>query len=89
MRCFVLSCVFAVSLLTSPVARAAAQGNWPERPVRVITPYAPGGSSTIVLRIVAAYLTELWGQQVIVDNRPGGNTIIGTQLGARENAGEK
>ena len=85
MRCFVLSCVFAVSLLAAPVANAAAQGNWPDRPVRVITPYAPGGSSTIVLRIVAAYLTDLWGQQVIVDNRPGGNTIIGTQLGARAN----
>jgi tripartite-type tricarboxylate transporter receptor subunit TctC len=85
MRCFVLSCVFVLSLLTAPVAQAAAQGNWPDRPVRLITPYAPGGSSTIVLRIVAAYLTELWGQQVIVDNRPGGNTIIGTQLGARAN----
>jgi tripartite-type tricarboxylate transporter receptor subunit TctC len=85
MRCFVLSCVFAVSLLAVPTAQAAAQGKWPDRPVRLITPYAPGGSSTIVSRIVAAYLTELWGQQVIVDNRPGGNTIIGTQLGARAN----
>ena len=85
MRCFVLSCLFAVSLLAMPVAQGAMQGNWPDRPVRVITPYAPGGSSTIVLRIVAAYLTELWGQQVIVDNRPGGNTIIGTQLGVRAN----
>jgi tripartite-type tricarboxylate transporter receptor subunit TctC len=76
--------VFVVSLLAVPAAQAA-QGSWPDRPVRLITPYAPGGSSTIVLRIVAAYLTELWGQQVIVDNRPGGNTIIGTQLGARAN----
>jgi tripartite-type tricarboxylate transporter receptor subunit TctC len=75
----------AVGLLTVTVAQAATQANWPDRPVRLITPYAPGGSSTIVLRIVAAYLTELWGQQVIVDNRPGGNTIIGTQLGARAN----
>ena len=62
MRRFVLSCVFAVSLLALPVAQAAAQGNWPDRPVRLITPYAPGGSSTIVSRIVAAYLTELWKQ---------------------------
>src|SRR4051794_16886730 len=85
MRRFVLSCVFAVSLLSVPLAQGAAQGNWPDRPVRLITPYAPGGSSTIVSRIVGAYLTELWGQQVIVDNRPGGNTIIGTQLAARSN----
>jgi tripartite-type tricarboxylate transporter receptor subunit TctC len=83
MRRFVLLCVFALSLLPLPVAQAASQGNWPDRPVRVITPYAPGGSSTIVLRIVSAYLTELWGQQVIVDNRPGGNTIIGTAVAAK------
>jgi tripartite-type tricarboxylate transporter receptor subunit TctC len=85
MQRFVLLCVFVVSLIAVPVTRAATQGKWPDRPVRLITPYAPGGSSTIVSRIVAAYLTELWGQQVIVDNRPGGNTIIGTQLGARAN----
>ena len=82
---FGLSCAFAVALLAGSVTPAAAQGNFPDRPVRLITPYAPGGSSTIVSRIVAAYLTELWGYSVIVDNRPGGNTIIGTQLGARAN----
>ena len=85
MRRFVLSCAFAVSLFVVPFALAATQEKYPDRPVRLITPYAPGGSSTIVSRIVAAYLTELWGQQVIVDNRPGGNTIIGTQLAARSN----
>ena len=79
------SCTFAVSLLAVAVGPAAAQGNYPVRPVRLITPYAPGGSSTIVSRIVGAYLTELWGHSVIIDNRPGGNTIIGTQLGARAN----
>lgn len=84
MRRFVLSCAFAGSLLAVPMAPAAQQ-NYPVRPVRVITPYAPGGSSTIVSRIVAAQLTELWGHSVIVDNRPGGNTIIGTQMGARAN----
>ena len=85
MQRFVLSCAFAVSLLAVPVAPAAAQENYPVRPVRLITPYAPGGSSTIVSRIVAAYLIELWGHSVIIDNRPGGNTIIGTQIGARAN----
>ena len=85
MQRFVLSCTFAVSLVAVPVAPATAQENFPDRPVRLITPYAPGGSSTIVSRIVGAYLTELWGHSVIIDNRPGGNTIIGTQLGARSN----
>lgn len=64
-------------------ALAFGQEHYPSRPVRLITPYAPGGSSTIVSRIVGARLTELWGQSVIIDNRPGGNTIIGTQAGAR------
>ena len=82
MRWFVLLCASAWSLLAVPVA-AAAQEKYPDRPVRLITPYAPGGSSTIVSRIVAAHLTELWGPSVIVDNRPGGHTIIGTQMGAR------
>ena len=80
-----LSYAFAVSLLAMAAAPVSAQESYPVRPVRLITPYAPGGSSTIVSRIVGAYLTDLWGQSVIIDNRPGGNTIIGTQLGARAN----
>jgi len=62
---------------------AIGQQAYPSKPIRLITPYAPGGSSTIVSRLVGAKLTELWGQSVIIDNRPGGNTIIGTQMGAR------
>src|ERR1700749_4718926 len=56
---------------------------YPTRPIRFITPYAPGGSTTAVARFLGPKLTESWGQQVIVDNRPGGNTIIGTQTLAR------
>jgi tripartite-type tricarboxylate transporter receptor subunit TctC len=62
---------------------AAAQSNYPNRPIRIISPYAPGGGNSIMARMVAQKLTEAWGQQVIVDNRPGGNTIIGTELTAR------
>ncbi|MGH8639452.1 MAG: Bug family tripartite tricarboxylate transporter substrate binding protein, partial [Burkholderiales bacterium] len=64
---------------------ALAQQAYPTRPVRLITPYEPGGSSTIVSRLVGAKLTELWGHSVIIDNRPGGNTTIGTLAGARAN----
>jgi tripartite-type tricarboxylate transporter receptor subunit TctC len=64
---------------------AGAQPTYPTHPVRLITPYEPGGSSTIVSRLVGAKLTELWGHSVVIDNRPGGNTIIGTQAGARAN----
>jgi len=71
-------------MLIAPAAvQAAATESFPVRPVRLITPYAPGGSSTIVSRVVAAELTELWGYSVIVDNRPGGNIVIGTQAAAR------
>lgn len=61
-------------------AGAGAQENYPNRPIRYITPYAPGGSTTFTARLVGKQLTEAWGEQVIVDNRPGANTIIGTQI---------
>jgi tripartite-type tricarboxylate transporter receptor subunit TctC len=57
---------------------AHAQEDYPNRPIRFITPYAPGGSTTVIARLVGHNLTERWGQNVIVDNRPGGNTVIGT-----------
>jgi tripartite-type tricarboxylate transporter receptor subunit TctC len=52
-----------------------AQG-YPVRPIRILSPYSPGGISDIAARIVAGKLTEAWGQQVIVENRPGGNGFI-------------
>ena len=71
--------------ITASAGSASAQQAYPSRPVRLITPYEPGGSSTIVSRLVGAKLTDMWGQSVVIDNRPGGNTIIGTQAGARAN----
>lgn len=60
-----------------------AQPAYPNKPIRFITPYPPGGGTTVVARIIGQKLTESWGQQVLVDNRGGGNTIIGTELGAK------
>jgi tripartite-type tricarboxylate transporter receptor subunit TctC len=51
---------------------------YPAKPIRLIVPFPPGGSTTIVARIIGQKLTESWGQQVVVDNRGGGNTIIGS-----------
>jgi tripartite-type tricarboxylate transporter receptor subunit TctC len=69
------------SLVLSVIgAGAAAQNDYPNRPIRYITPYAPGGSTSFTARFVGQQLTEAWGQQVVVDNRPGGNTLIGTSL---------
>ncbi|MCX7196799.1 MAG: tripartite tricarboxylate transporter substrate binding protein, partial [Proteobacteria bacterium] len=70
-------------LLAASAACAVAQPALPDRPVRLIVPYATGGSTDLLARLVAPKLTERWGQQVIVDNRPGGNTIIGTQAVTR------
>src|SRR6185503_7491467 len=58
---------------------AAAQQDYPNKPIRYISPYAPGGSTTFIARLIGQQLTEAWGQQVVVDNRSGANTIIGTQ----------
>ena len=62
---------------------AGAQQAYPGRPIRLITPYAPGGGTSVVAHIVGQKLTESWGQQVLVDNRPGGNTMIGTEALAK------
>jgi tripartite-type tricarboxylate transporter receptor subunit TctC len=58
-------------------------GAYPERPVRLIDPYAPGGGSGLVARLIAPKLSEAWGRQVVVDNRPGAAGAIGTEITAR------
>ena len=64
----------------SPFARAEAAGAFrPTRPVRILSPQQPGGSTDAVLRPLAQKLAELWGQPVLVDNRPGGGSLIATQ----------
>ena len=55
---------------------ASAQPAYPSKAIRIIIPFAPGGTNDILARLLGPRLTESWGQQVIVDNRPGGNTVI-------------
>jgi tripartite-type tricarboxylate transporter receptor subunit TctC len=62
---------------------AFAQEAWPTRPVRLIVPYAAGGPSDILARLLGAGLTEIWGQPVVVENRPGAGSAIGTEVVAR------
>ena len=73
-----LTTIATLLLATQPVW---AQ-NWPTRTVRIIVPYAAGGNTDYTARSVAAKVAETWGQQVVVDNRPGGGTNIGSQLAA-------
>lgn len=57
-----------------------AQQDYPNRPIRYISPYPAGGSTSYIARLIGQQLTEAWGQQVVVDNRGGANTMIGTHL---------
>jgi tripartite-type tricarboxylate transporter receptor subunit TctC len=57
------------------VSSARAQG-WPTHPVRIVVPYAPGGSTDTVARITADKLSRMWRQQVVIENKPGGGTNI-------------
>lgn len=74
----------AVSALASalPAGRASAQA-WPNRFVRLIVPLAPGGPTDVAARLVAEPLSKTWGQQVVIENRPGGGTNIGTDIAAK------
>lgn len=57
---------------------AFAQQDYPNRPIRLVVPYPPGGGITPIARLYADKLAEAWGQPVVVDNRGGGNTVIGS-----------
>ena len=65
------------------LAASASAQTFPTRPVRIIVPFPAGGPSDILTRMMGARLADLWGQQVVVDNRPGAGTIIGTDLVAK------
>jgi tripartite-type tricarboxylate transporter receptor subunit TctC len=75
------SILLALSMLAALASPAAAQG-WPARPVTLITPAAAGNSPDVVTRIIADKLTQLWGQQVVVLNRPGAGGLIAAQAAA-------
>ena len=72
----------AVAAIAS-VSTATAAATFPERPVRLLAASAAGGGTDIIARLLAQKLTEVWGQQAIVDNRPGGGGVIATDITAK------
>src|ERR1700759_1039594 len=73
----------AAMLLLLGAASAEDAGTYPTRPVMMIVPFAPGGASDFVARTIQAGVSEILGQQIVVDNRPGAAGIIGTEVAAR------
>jgi tripartite-type tricarboxylate transporter receptor subunit TctC len=73
---------FAALLLAFAVTGAAAQ-SYPSKPIRVVVPYAAGGTSDILARQIGPKLTEAWGQPVIVENKPGANGNVGADFVAK------
>ena len=78
--------LFSLTLLCAAVPLCAVAQTYPAKPVRMISPFPPGGGTDAVARLVAQALSDQLGQQVVVDSRGGANGIIGTELAARSAA---
>ena len=74
--------LMAVVAMAFASTLAVAQ-SYPTKTVRLIVPFPPGGSTETLARMLSVKLAEVWGQQIIIDNRPGAGGIIGTELGAK------
>ena len=74
-RRFALAIAGAALVAGAPLV-ATAQAAWPTKPVRIVIPFGAGGGTDVAARMLAQDLTTRWGQQVIVDNKPGGDTVI-------------
>ena len=84
MRVVIAAIVAAVTCLSALLPwRPAAALDYPNRTVRVIIPFTAGGAPDVLLRLVAQALQEKWGQSVVVENRAGGNTLVGTVAAAK------
>lgn len=76
-------CVVAAVALSLFAAGVQAQSKYPTRPIRLLTPFAPGGGSDLLARLIGPQLTEVLGQPIVVDNRPGGGGTLGAGIAAR------
>lgn len=75
--------IFALLFVCAFALPVRAQTSYPTKPVHLVVGFPPGGANDILARLIGARMQEAWGQSVIVDNRPGANAIIGTELAAK------
>ncbi len=75
--------LLVLALSIAACCSAASAQNYPVKPIRLIAPFPPGGSTDLLARVIAQKLTDAWGQQVIVENRGGAGGTIGVELAAR------
>ena len=80
---FLAAALAAIALGPLPHAPAAAQPAWPSRPIRIVVPFTPGGSTDILARAIGKELQEAWGQPVMIDNVPGAGGSIGADKVAK------
>ena len=86
MLCSLTSAVVCAATFGGLAVNDAAAQKWPEKTVRIVTPFAPGGGTDIFARILAQRLSEATGQQFIVENRPGAGSTLGTEYVAKSPA---
>ncbi|MCC6777177.1 MAG: hypothetical protein IT537_11190 [Hyphomicrobiales bacterium] len=79
----IIAAVLALVLAVAVVPHEAAAEDYPNRAVRVLIPFTPGGAPDVLLRLVAQHLQDKWRQTVVVENRAGGNTLVGTVAAAK------
>jgi len=78
-----ISIAIALVAIAPPAFGQAGREVWPAKPVRVIIPYPPGGGAEAAARFLANHFTQAFGQSFVIENRPGGNTVIGAEAAAR------
>ena len=74
---------FAIAACVATAGPALAQDHWPSKPVKIVVAFTAGGPTDVVARLLGQKLTEAWGQQVIVENRPGAAGVLGSEMVAK------
>src|SRR5688572_23335082 len=82
-RVMIRVAIFLAAVAAAAAGAGPARAEWPDRPIKMVVPFSAGSSSDTIARIIAAKMGERLGQQIVVENRVGGSTIIGTDSVAK------